>query len=120
MITNQLTLARWVPIQTFTEAAQHLYSALAESVRRRVVNLPPPQHAQIIHTLLANSSNHTCPAALEDPVAITTTESQLAILFSGGLDSLVLAALAADRAPPSTSIEYVRDYTSHHARSFAH
>eukprot|EP00965_Chrysotila_dentata_P027621 918099-Pleurochrysis_carterae.AAC.1 len=67
-------------------AAAAFGAALSEAVRRRVVDVPQPCFAS------ASESGVAC---------------RVGVLFSGGIDSMVLAALAHAHVPPSQPIELI-------------
>lgn len=79
--------ADFVPSQQdFEEAKKQFMEILSESVRIRVANLPPS-------TSIYGTEN--------------TTGARLGILFSGGLDSMVIAALADKHVPQEEPIDLI-------------
>ncbi|KAL6079640.1 Asparagine synthetase domain-containing protein 1 [Balamuthia mandrillaris] len=71
------------------QATQQLLQALSQSVKDRVKNIPPVEQDE---TMTSSSSN-------------MPTSSRLGVLFSGGLDSTVLARLADLHLPPGEPID---------------
>lgn len=71
-------------VEEFSHSVRQFLEYLSEAVRRRVVGLPEP------HPLLEN---------------IRGAEARLGIMFSGGIDSTFLAALASRHVPRDQPIE---------------
>ena len=92
------------PRPTFESAARQLYSALREAVRRRVVNLPAPHDERQLQQAIGR---HTSDINEPNVIEYRATGSRLGVLFSGGLDSLVLTAIASSLLPIEEPIEYV-------------
>jgi len=73
------------------EAADFLHTSLDRAVRRRVVNLPKRQ------TLFGTNVNSNG----------VSEEASVAVLFSGGVDSVVLAALCQNHVPEDQPIDLI-------------
>ena len=80
--------------EEFESAVNQFLDHLGEAVRRRVNSIPNP------HSLPPGS---TCRGA----------ESRLAVMFSGGIDSMLVAALATKHFPAGEPIELVVYFLFH-------
>eukprot|EP00979_Chaetoceros_neogracilis_P006538 scaffold1335_cov282-Chaetoceros_neogracile.AAC.27 len=75
------------------QAAQKLHHYLNQAVRRRVIHAPFP-----ISINTGGSSSTSIP---------TTNQATVAVLFSGGVDSVVLAALSHEHVPIDQPIDLI-------------
>lgn len=75
------------------KAAEQLVHVLAEAVRRRVQNVPFRREREKKSSLVTVTSQED-GVSREDTGNDQSSPASVAILFSGGIDSMVLAALA--------------------------
>lgn len=84
-----------------TSTMAKLCNVLSESVRRRVQALP----------LISSSSSSSSSFSIKS--------SRIAILFSGGIDSMIIAALAHAHVPPNETIDLINVAFENKARTKA-
>ena len=85
------------------EAADRLHAHLDKAVRRRVLNAP------LMKRQSTATSNTSVYSNSDDGKSDTSTrkEASVAILFSGGVDSVVLAALSHNHVPINEPIDLI-------------
>ena len=95
--------------KTSKTQSENSWPSLSDSVRIRVANLPPP--TSIYGTESATGSRLGRLSASPSPSLTNSfpffSLFLLGILFSGGLDSMVLAALASQHVPPDEPIDLI-------------
>lgn len=87
-------------------ASARLLQALSAAVRRRVCNVPPPRRP----TADATSRNDEAALAPGEAArcrACVEGRARVAVLFSGGIDCMVLARLADLHLPPSEPLDLI-------------
>lgn len=76
-------------------------SILTEAVRKRVFNLPRKNQTELCCKNVCENTSSSCQGQQHNK------RSRVGILFSGGLDSIVLAALTDRCVPPDESIDLI-------------
>lgn len=91
-----------VRVRTIQEHVDSYLDILTQSTRNRITTIHPLHSEE-------SSGEYVPPQDLtkiyENPVPVPATNSKFAVLFSGGIDCTVIAALAAEASPAGTGID---------------
>jgi asparagine synthetase B (glutamine-hydrolysing) len=90
---------------SMVHAAQELYTRLSAAVRRRVIHISSPTRCSRRNRTGNDNEGEDTAHAKSHTIRSSGSNSSVGILFSGGLDSVVLAAMSHAHVPLHQSID---------------